>query len=206
MRNGCRESRLMMNVHLTPPPSPSAAGKQEDVSGELPWRLSVEQRCQTTLGANETVSVGQVHFSSVPRACSPVRLSSYAPSIRRSLTDWSIEPTGRPCGIELYVWPSRPPPSQQIYSRRRRCGCSNSPTAASPAAAASGRAKSHHALSRTTLTFVLRCEVSSLSRDDDRILFHFLSNIYNLHILINNHCRRLYMHRVLKKVPLYYRL
>jgi len=98
-------------------------------------------------------------------------------------------PTGQPSraagGIELYVWPSRPPPSQQIYSRRRcrggRRGVAVAATAqpAAAAAAASGRAKSHHALSRPTLTFALRCEVSSLCQDDATIVSRFVADFNN---------------------------
>jgi len=88
-------------------------------------------------------------------------------------------------GIELYVWPSRPATSPQIYTGRQRH--------TEAATAASGRARSQHALSRPTLTFVSTFH-SSLRHDDARVMFHFSSPTsllpFLLYTLLWNNFRR----------------
>ena len=104
------------------------------------WRA----RRQTTLGANETVSVGRVHFSSVPRACSRVRRSvgrsGYAGGVRPRR---SVSGLGAPGGwlagwrhrvVCMTVAPAAAaPPQIHTRCRGRRSGCSNrQPASTSP--------------------------------------------------------------------------
>jgi len=104
------------------------------------WRA----RRQTTLGANETVSVGRVHFSSVPRACSRVR-RSVGPATRAvsvhggQCPGWARRAAGWLAGwrhrvVCMTVAPAAAaPPQIHTRRRRRRSGCSNrQPASTSP--------------------------------------------------------------------------
>jgi len=150
-------------THDGRPSPPAAAGTQKEVGDELPWRLSVDgdarRRSEPMKQSAWDKSIFHLFRArALPSVCPATHRPSVGqcPSGKRS----RAEPSGRWHRVVCMTVASAAVATNlqsSLSCRCRRCACSNSrPPAAAAATAASGRAESHHTLSRPTLTFVVR--------------------------------------------------